>query len=209
MLTRGMQLSCLQKTEDPRTLFCLTGIAVRMGQRIGLATDGTHYGLLPFEAEMRRRLWWQIVLIDTRASEVCGAGPNILTYTWNTKIPMNYNDSDLFPDMRTAPPERPGLTEMAYCRIRCETANFFREVRSSYMTDSVAARDKTIDEFEQHLQREYLNYCDPSIPMHYMSLIMTKSSLCKLRIGFGHFQSMSTQSFNKPQSEKDRLFALG
>lgn len=196
-------------TEDPRTLFCLTGIAVRMGQRIGLATDGTHYGLLPFEAEMRRRLWWQIVLIDSRASEVSGAGPNILTYTWNTKVPLNFNDSDLFPDMRTPPPERPGLTEMAFCRIRCEIANFYRKARSSWMTDTIAVRDKAIDEFGQHLQKEYLDYCDPSIPMHLMSILMTKSSISKLRIGFGHFQSISTQSANRPQAEKERLFALG
>jgi hypothetical protein len=203
------QLSSLQMTDDPRALFCLSGIAVRMGQRIGLATDGTHYGLLPFEAEMRRRLWWQIVLIDTRASEVSGAGPALLTYTWNTKIPLNFNDSDLFPDMRTAPPERPGLTEISYFRIRCEMADFFRKMKYRRIADPLSSRDKVIDEFEQHIDKEYLNYCDPSIPLHYMCIIMAKSSLCKLRIGLGHFQSMSNQAVNRPQAEKDRLFFLG
>jgi hypothetical protein len=196
-------------TDDPRALFCLSGIAVRMGQRIGLATDGTHFGLLPFEAEMRRRLWWQIVLIDARASEVSGAGPALLTYTWNTKIPFNFNDSDLFPDMRTPPPERPGLTEMSYFRIRCEVADFFRKIKCTKLETPMPSRDKAIDEFEERLEREYLSYCDPSTPLHFLSIILARSSICKLRIGIGHLESIALHSINRPEAEKDRLFMLG
>jgi hypothetical protein len=203
------QLSSLQMTDDPRALFCQTGVAVRMGQRIGLATDGTHYGLLPFEAEMRRRLWWQIVILDSRASEVSGAGPALLTYTWNTKIPMNFNDSDLFPDMRTSPPERPGLTEMCYFRTRCEVVDFIRKNKYTKMGEHVPSRDRAIEEFEQHLEKEYLAYCDPSIPLHFMSIVMAKSLLAKIRIGLGHIQSIALHSTNKSQIEKDRLFNLG
>lgn len=180
-----------------------------MGQRIGLATDGTHYGLLPFEAEMRRRLWWQIVIVDTRASEVSGAGPALLQYTWNTKIPMNYNDSDLFPDMRTLPPERPGLTEMSYFRLRCEVADYFRKNKYATVGEQLPPRDKTADDFEQHLEKDYLAYCDPSIPLHFLSIVMGESALCKIRIGLGHLQSIALHSSDKPQAEKDRLFALG
>jgi hypothetical protein len=180
-----------------------------MGQRIGLATDGTHYGLLPFEVEMRRRLWWQIVHIDTRAAEVSGAGTALLNYTWNTKIPSNFNDGDLFPDMRTVPPERPGLTELSYLRIRCEMAEYYRKSRGARVTDPLPFKDKAIDEFEQRIEKEYLNYCDPSIPIHYMCIIMAKSGFCKLRIGMGHLQMMSNHSPSRTQAEKDKLFELG
>lgn len=196
-------------TDDPRTLFCLSGIAVRMGQRIGLATDGTHFGLLPFEAEMRRRLWWQIVIIDTRASEVSGAGPTLLTYTWNTKIPFNFNDSDLFPDMRTPPPERPGLTEMSYFRLRCEVTDFFRKMKFAKLDDPMPSKDKAIDEFEQRIEKEYLSYCDPAVPLHFLSIVMTKSAFCKLRIGVGHLEAIALHSVNRPQQERDKLFILG
>nr|POF22348.1 transcription factor vrtr1 [Quercus suber] len=43
---------------DPQTFWILTGIAVRMGQRIGLHRDGEDLGLDPFDVQMRRRLFW-------------------------------------------------------------------------------------------------------------------------------------------------------
>jgi hypothetical protein len=202
------QLSSFQMTDDPRSLFCLSGIAVRMGQRMGLATDGTHYGLLPFEAEMRRRLWWQIVLIDTRLSEISGSGPGFLSYTWNTKLPLNFNDSDLFPDMRASPIERSGLTEISFFRLRCEIADFIQKSKDSRSTIQTATLHKAIDEFEQRIEREYLSYCDPSIPLHFMSISMVRSAFCKLRIGRRHFQIAANRDINVSQAEKDELFIL-
>jgi len=64
LLIDNLKLSCLSMSMEPRTLFCFTGIIVRIAQRMGLSTDGTHYTMPPFEVEMRRRLWWQIVLLD-------------------------------------------------------------------------------------------------------------------------------------------------
>jgi len=77
-------------TVDPRTLFCLSGIAIRIAQRVGLNTDGTTFGLLPFEVEMRRRLWWQLILIDHRVSELSGAGFAPLTYTVSFILSLCY-----------------------------------------------------------------------------------------------------------------------
>ena len=81
---------------DPRSLFCLTSVAVRIAQRMGLHHDGTSYGLPSFEVEMRRRLGWQIVLLDNRITEVSGAGNSIVTHTWTTNFPSNVNDNDQF-----------------------------------------------------------------------------------------------------------------
>ncbi|RFU24475.1 hypothetical protein B7463_g11863, partial [Scytalidium lignicola] len=199
-------LSSLQMTIDPRSLFCLTGIAVRMAQRMRLSIDGSHYAIPPFEAEMRRRLWWQIILIEYRVAELSGAGTSMVNYVWNTKFPANVNDSDLFPDMRGPPIERSGLTEMTFVRLRCEVCQFIRHSRD--ITGSLSVDEAAIDEFEQRLEREYLKYCDPFIPLHLISLSMTKSALCKLRMRLRHPQSMSNQSRDLPQAEKDKLFQL-
>jgi hypothetical protein len=72
---------------------------------------------------MRRRLWWQIVLLDNRIAEVSGAGNSILTHAWTTNFPSNINDNDLFAGMRDLPAESTGLTDMVFFLLRCEVAH--------------------------------------------------------------------------------------
>lgn len=182
-------------------------MAVRIGQRIGLSADGTTYGLLPFEVEMRRRLWWQIVLIDSRLAEVSGAGPTLLTYPWATKLPSNINDSDLFPDMREKPFEQPNISESLFVRLKCEILLFTTQ-RLRPGEQKLADREVVIDEFEQRIEREYLVHCDLSIPLHFMSAMLTHSAIKKLRLGHGHFHLSSNRHTVLSQQERDRLLDI-
>lgn len=49
---------------DARTFWTLTGVALRIAQRLGLHRDGNEFGMRPFDAEMRRRLFWQILPLE-------------------------------------------------------------------------------------------------------------------------------------------------
>lgn len=51
----------------------MNGMAVRIAQRMGLHSEAHNKEFPPFEAEMRRRLWWQIVLFDSRIGEMAGS----------------------------------------------------------------------------------------------------------------------------------------
>lgn len=51
----------------------MSGMAVRMGQRMGLHAEMHNKEFSIFEAEMRRRTWWQIVLFDSRIGEMAGS----------------------------------------------------------------------------------------------------------------------------------------
>ena len=135
---------------DPRSNFCLTGIAVRIAQRMGLNFDGTSYGLPPFEVEMRRRLWYQIMFLDNRVSELSGAGCSLLTYIWTTKPPLNVNDSDLFPEMKEIPRECEGITEMVYVLQRCEVANLIQKLKTG-AERTFAEKDREIEELRKRL----------------------------------------------------------
>ena len=190
---------------DPRSMFCLAGCVVRIAQRMGLSTDGTNYAIPPFEVEMRRRLWWQIVLIDIRVAELSGAGPAMLSYTWSTKLPSNINDSDLFPDMREPPIERPGITEMIFVRVRCEGVQLIQQNRAR--TGNYVLKDDAIEDLEQRVEREYLQHCDPLIPLHMMALTAGRTALCKLKISFRR-PLFSLSEKNWSDEEKDTLFKL-
>jgi Fungal specific transcription factor domain len=199
------QMSCLNFTMDPRSLFCLTGISVRIAQRMGLTFDGTAYGLSPFQVEMRRRLWWQILLLDTRVAELSGAGSTILNHTWTTKLPSNVNDSDLFPDMREPPQEHPGATEMVFVLHRCEVATLAKQFQDKEL--SLAAKDDAITAFENKLEKTYIQYCDPSIPFHLVTMLMVKLATAKVRMLPRHPHLMANISQIGTQ-ERDYLFQL-
>lgn len=45
---------------EPRAVWSLTGVAIRIAEGMGMRLDGTLLGLSPFETEIRRRIWWQL-----------------------------------------------------------------------------------------------------------------------------------------------------
>ena len=172
---------------------------------MGLNTDGTSFGLLPFETEMRRRLWWQIVLLDYRASELSGAGPALIDYTWTTKLPLNVNDSDLFPDMRDPPKEHQGVTEMVFVLQRCEIFYAAQEIRNG--CHSHEEIDKSVSAVEQGIEQRYLDFCDLSVPLHLLSTLMARTGLSKLRAGPLHPFTVAN-SGGLADSGKETLFVL-
>jgi hypothetical protein len=90
---------------------------VRIAQKMGYHRDGEVLNLSPFETEMRRRIWWQIVVLDSSHAMVSGLSPSLLPVNWDTKEPQNLNDADLFPNSAEPVHPREGPTEMAFCII--------------------------------------------------------------------------------------------
>lgn len=81
---------------------------------MGYHRDGELLNLPPFETEMRRRIWWQILLQDAKLAVVSGLSHNFVGNTFDTKPPMNLNDADLFPGSNEPVQSREGPTEMAF-----------------------------------------------------------------------------------------------
>lgn len=79
---------------------------------MGLHRDGELLGLKPFETEMRRRLWWQIIMIDTKYALLSGLSNTLLPRSWDTKIPKNINDEDLLPSATEPIQDQEGPTDM-------------------------------------------------------------------------------------------------
>lgn len=76
----------LRRNDDARKIWTLTGLAVRIAQTLGIHRDGSHFGLKPFDIEMRRRLWWQVCILDARSSEDHGCDPTIVEAQFDTKM---------------------------------------------------------------------------------------------------------------------------
>ncbi|KAK1994063.1 fungal-specific transcription factor domain-containing protein [Colletotrichum falcatum] len=104
-------------SSDP---WVLNGVVVNIAYRLGLHLDGSRANLSVFECEMRRRLWWQIVILETRSGGGFGTGSHLLPPHRDTRIPLNVNDEDLSPAMTTEPRPRDGPTGMSFCIVTYE-----------------------------------------------------------------------------------------
>ncbi|KAK7995516.1 hypothetical protein PG990_014289 [Apiospora arundinis] len=113
---------CLARRHDsPRYVWMMVGIVIRMAQSIGLHRDGTHFpNLSPFEVEVRRRAWWALYMLDLRCSEDQGTDLTINHDGFDTKTPLNINDTDIQPGMKEPPKPRSGITDSTYAAVSIE-----------------------------------------------------------------------------------------
>lgn len=152
---------------DPHTYWMLTGIGVRIAQRMGLHHDGEALGLPPFEVQMRRRLFWQLIPLDGFAGQHSGTGISMLPGSWDVKMPLNVNDDQIYPGMTQWPEEQKGATDMIYVLCRAGLSHYYSKVAlrlkesgPSVHLQEGGLTDSHIDEVERTLEDKFLRYCD-------------------------------------------------
>jgi len=111
-------------------------------------------------------------------------------------MPLNVDDEDLHPDMIDPPQERNGITSISNGLIRYEVIDTLRKFSAACPGDgrwevlssphvTLAKKDSIISQIEDHLEKKYLRYCDPSNSLHTFVSIMVRSSICKMKL-FAH-----------------------
>lgn len=106
---------------------------------MGYHRDGESLNLTPFETEMRRRIWWQIILQDSKNAIVSGLSHSMLPTSWDTKPPRNVNDADLFPGSTEPIQPREGPTEMAFCLLVYQITKFLANADAMHGTPGFEA----------------------------------------------------------------------
>lgn len=94
------------------------------------------------EAEMRRRLWWSLMLFDTRICEMADYKAMMLTPTWDCRAPLNVNDFDLQPEMKDPPAVQGKSTEAIFAVVCSEMGEFVRH--SAFHLDFISPALKTV-----------------------------------------------------------------
>ncbi|KAI5866539.1 hypothetical protein GGS23DRAFT_276103 [Durotheca rogersii] len=177
---------------DPVTLSSILGITHRIARRIGIHNEGITRKHDPFEAEMRRRLWWSFALFDDRMGGMADFKSASLGPTWDCSIPLNVNDSDLWPHMKQAPAARGFSTDATHVVVRAQIGEFIRHSKFHLdFTDPslhAVARDAQRVEvpdlaaLEKMIEEKYLKFCDPDIPLHFLTIWMTRGHMAKHRL---------------------------
>ncbi|KAH9893885.1 fungal-specific transcription factor domain-containing protein [Xylariomycetidae sp. FL2044] len=197
---------------DAQATWLLSGTAVRMGQLLGLHQSPAFGDMSAFDVQMRRRLWWQILLIDGRSAQLAGSqNTNQFSDAFNFPLPANLNDSDISSDMSKETPVSPrdGPTEMIFCLLRYELGMFLNSNARKLSDPSVPLpeKDQLIDDYESYMESTYLRYCDTALPLHLLSSGGARSAICKMRLMAHHPCQYPDRGVSMPQLERDMLFA--
>ncbi|KAL4790154.1 fungal-specific transcription factor domain-containing protein [Aspergillus venezuelensis] len=176
---------------DPSTYWILTGVAVRIGQRMGLHRDGETLDLRPFQTEMRRRLFWSLLPIDGGAAQISGVGVSITpeSSSWDTQLPRNVNDDQLWPGMAVPPIEQSGPTDMLFCLSRFCIGKHLVRVGgpaalgnpNSHYSD-VGKADQNIREAEAEIEEKFIRYCNVLNPLHFLSISLARAGILAMRL---------------------------
>ncbi|KAL4938441.1 fungal-specific transcription factor domain-containing protein [Aspergillus oleicola] len=171
-------------------VYALVGLAVGMALKMGLNQDGESLGQPPFEVEMRRRLWWQLLILDMRMAEDRRSEPCILESSFNTRLPLNIADTNLHPDMSSSPLCGHDRTELLYSLVRFEVSYFARQIvfsdvfgdANAYATLSATQKHEAIELFKDRIENQYLFHCDQNVPLDKVTTWSARLILAKLKL---------------------------
>lgn len=133
---------------------------------------------------MRRRLWWYLCAIDTRAAEDHGIALNAFDKSSDTRFPLNVNDNELSPNMQELPMEKAKWTEMSFSLTVIEASHvlqrFYQTPDASInVTSGGLSKDGIPNGPTTRLGDKYL--CDCNIPIQNATQLCGRLMGAKLR----------------------------
>lgn len=199
------------------SLATILGIAIRIAQRMGIHSEAALAKLPALEAEMRRRLWWALVLFDTRMSETTTHRNVTLDPTWDCKIPLNVNDSDLRPGMKEAPAIQGTTTDALFTVVRCKLGDFIRhntlhlditnpvlkQIARSSQRDLTSGETDDISRLEREIEDQYLKFCDEENPLHFLTIWTTRVHIAKWRLMEHCLKYIDDSSMARTETQRD------
>jgi hypothetical protein len=111
---------------------------------------------------------------------------------------LNINASDLGPETKSYPEPRVGLTDMTACLVRLEFSDITRLL---HRTSSLAAKEKLIEEFTQHLETTHLQYCLDAKPLERWCAKLARLVMKRMIL------MLFKREKDLPQTTSERLFS--
>ncbi|KDQ07746.1 hypothetical protein BOTBODRAFT_119559, partial [Botryobasidium botryosum FD-172 SS1] len=127
-------MQCLYLLHDgkPRlshTLYPTLGKLVNVARVMGLNVDpDEHNKHSLFDAEMRRRAWWDLYYYDLFISDLLGQDPTIHDASHTTRLPADVDEDNFNPSSSVLPPPRE-YSNFAYFAQKCKLAQLIKSMK--------------------------------------------------------------------------------
>lgn len=167
--------------------------------------------------EMRRRLWWQICILDIHAAEDRGSHSMIHEANFTTKPPLNINDEDMSPDTIEPLMARTGFTTMTFCAVNHEVFMFHRRCNlMGYSSGNLAtpqpmkAEDQItmMTELQEHLKEKYLIHCDLRNPIAWVTVTVTRLIVKRFWLAIYHPLQHEQRPNTRPNMTREALLTI-
>jgi hypothetical protein len=193
----------------------MLGVAIRIAQRIGIHSEAYLAKYTTLEAEMSRRLWWSLVLFDTRIGEMADSKAITLLPSWDCRVPLNVNDSDLRQEMKLRPRVQAKLTDAIFAVVRSELGDFIRHCKFHLAFFGPALRpadantqrstdieSSEVESYANLIEERYLKFCDLENPLHFMTIWTTRGQIAKYQLMEHHFR-YSGSPLHQAEAQRD------
>ncbi|EIN14590.1 hypothetical protein PUNSTDRAFT_118038 [Punctularia strigosozonata HHB-11173 SS5] len=161
----------------PNALLPLVGKLVSVARTMGLASDPDEwkgrYGV--FEAEMRRRAWWDVYYYDVFVSDALGHPPLIADDTHTTKMPADVDEAAFGPHCTSLPIPPPlraedGDASSAFFGLKCKEAQLVKAIKKRVYRDVLGDKGEMTLEEAATIEGEVLQWTKDLPPAFRLSL---------------------------------------
>lgn len=161
-------------------------------------------------------MWWQVCILDARASEDHGADPTIVEQMFDTQAPLNVDDDQLYPDMTVLPEPKRGCTQMTFGLIRFEISTTMRRLQFVPPDQnrchrpspeiSIERKEKWVKEMHERLEDKFLKDADLSVPLYWVVATISRLIMSKMWLVIYHPYQRLDGGASLPQEVRDKLF---
>ncbi|KAH7035069.1 uncharacterized protein B0I36DRAFT_429282 [Microdochium trichocladiopsis] len=172
-----MYMLPLCRAEVSRAHSVLVASAVRAAECMGLHRDGQAYGLSPVDTHVRRLIWHQLCFLDIRTCEAQGPRPVIRREEYDTKLPLNCNETELT-NVEPGPANADHWTTNTIALIRFEINEMMRSIwvdrrRLETRKTTLTAVLTKVEHFRRKMSEKYDHMLDMEDPLQrYTRVVM-------------------------------------
>ncbi|KAH7133288.1 hypothetical protein B0J13DRAFT_97832 [Dactylonectria estremocensis] len=157
-----------------RSSWVVTALLVRTAQGQGIFRDGDGQRFTPFVAEMRRRLWFFIIVLDVRGSEDRGTDAITASINYTTIRPTAIDDDDFGPES-TGPlvsKSTPADNVVLMCTSMCSSIFGLMTHSSPRGTNELSIYSE--DDLLGHIRQLEDSFIHTAVPTHLPSVFASQ-----------------------------------
>ncbi|KAI1091601.1 fungal-specific transcription factor domain-containing protein [Rostrohypoxylon terebratum] len=192
-----LYVACVRGTSGSRASWALTSLPIRLAQALNLHRETSNTYLSPYEAELRRRLWWQLVVLDIRGAEDRGTTTILARDSYDTRMPLNIDDADFGPETQGPIIEKQGPTDLTFSLCTAQCSNLFLKIEHAHGAEGIShdgsenktsastsgSRSQPAEEAvkqAQFLESQFVAGADPNHAPSYLASVTVRLVILKL-----------------------------